>query len=248
MMSRYAFVSASRRRLGHVALALLLAGPASLAASQLPAFALANCSGGAGQHWYAVANSGAGSTTGTRADTQTWTNWSVTNNGVSFSDEAVWIATQGSNNTTSIEGGFYSGAGNNVAWTNGMLPYDTVSNGNNEYDAAGQYLPATTNIRMYVETSLNGVSAKVVVYNTTLTNMGNYVVGTNRENFMQGEIANNTGVWMGGGSGEGFQMYWQSLTGYPNGAWYTWGFMNNCADSPYWYTKNTNSNWNNGGY
>lgn len=240
-------IRSGSRHVSHLAMAVLLIGSAAVMSSETPALALAGCSGGAGGHYYAVANSGAGTSTGTRGDTRTWTNWSVANNGVNFSDEAVWIAQQGTNNGTSIEGGFYSGAGNNVAWTNGMLPYDTVSNGQAEYDAAGQYLPATTNIRMYVESSLNGVSAKVVVYNTTLTNMGAYYVGTNRENFMQAEVYNNNGVWMGGGN-EGFQMYWQSSTNYPNGAWYTWGFMNNCADSPYWYTKNTNSNWNNGGY
>jgi ABC-type glycerol-3-phosphate transport system substrate-binding protein len=72
---------------------------------------LAACSGGAGGHYYASVDSGTGpGTTGTGATTTTWTHWSVTNNGVNFSDVAVWLINP-SNVQNSIETGFYSGGG-----------------------------------------------------------------------------------------------------------------------------------------
>lgn len=207
-----------------------------------PTVLAAGCSGGAGGHYYTVAQSGSDTTIGTGAQTTTWTHWSVANNGVNFSDEAVWISNQ-SNGNNALEGGFYSGSGSNVPWTNGLLPYYTTNNGQNEYDDAGQYLPSNTSIWLNVTSAYNGSGAFVGVGSNNMY-PGNYSVSTPAQNFSQGEVYNNSGVWMGGGSGETFDAKWEDT----HRNFYSWGFNNDCADSPYFINNNSPSSWTSGGY
>jgi hypothetical protein len=49
---------------------------------------------------------------------------------------------------------------------------------------------------------------------------------------------------MGGGSGDSATLYYQSS----NNSWYTWGFENDCADSPYWTSTDGYADFVNGGY
>jgi hypothetical protein len=240
----------THRRGALVGLVLITLG--QFIAQPVPASANASCGHTGTGHYYAASNSGGGTTTATQYHTTTWTSWSVPNNGVNFSNEAVWLGQSG-NNANSIEVGFYSGLGNNVAWTNGMLPYYTYSNGNGEYDAAGSPVPSGANLYVYAQTGLNGhhATGKLTqiggAFAVTL-DIGNYVVNTPRQNFMQGEIYNNSSVWMGGGS-EQFNMAWQDVANYPNGTWFAWSSMNGlCADNPYTYSQYNSQTWTNGGY
>jgi hypothetical protein len=207
-----------------------------------PLNAVAGCNGGYGGHYYTNAVSGSGNTPGTGANTNTWTHWSVANNGVNFSDEAVWLISS-SNNNNAIEGGIYSGSGSNVAWTNSVLPYYTTNNGANEHDGAGDNFSANQAIFMWVQddTVPRLAYAQIGPYGFQI---GYYFVNKPAENYSQGETYNNNGVWMGGGSGETFYGKWQDTSG----NWNPWGFHNDCADYPYYNTHLNNQQWTSGGY
>lgn len=216
----------------------ILIGPHSDALAAAP-----SCGGPYSGHYYAEAQSGYGNNViGTGASTTTWSSWSVPNNGVNFSDEAIWIIDY-NNQNNAIEGGLYSGSGSNVSWTNGMLPYYTLNNGANEYDDAGNYLSTNASIWLNVTSAYNGSGAFVGVGPYSMY-PGNYTVSFPGYNYSQGEVYNNSNVWMGGGSGEGFTGYWEDTSRNFN----AWGFNNDCADSPYWITNNSPSSWTNGGY
>ena len=197
-------------------------------------------------HYYATATSGTGTTTGTGATTTTWSNWWVPDQYppyYGFSDEAVWLVSSG---TTAIEAGFYSGYGANPSWTNGMLPYYTEDNGNNEHDGGGNFLTSNKAIWMAeITANGSGTSGAVQVDNWTQS-LGSYTVVSPRTNYAQGEV-DYKDIWMGGGSGESFTMYFQPKSGWPN-SWAQWGSNSNTADSPFWYVHTSNSVWSNGGY
>jgi len=190
-------------------------------------------------HYRATATSGAGTNHGTGAYTTTWTNWSVPegNGSYAFTDEGVWLGTQGNYQISSVEAGFYSGYGMTVAWTNGMLPYYTLNDGQNEYDGAGDYLTANKYIWMAAG-DLGWVQIDIYPFN-----IGSYTVQAPRQNYAQGETDCNDD-WMGGGSGESFTMYFNPASG----GWAQWGFMTNTYNSPYWYSQISNFQWSNGGY
>lgn len=200
------------------------------------------CNSGNGQRWHATASSGSGTNTGTKATFKSWHSWSVPSpNG--FSDEAVWST--GPTYPNSLEGGFFSGLGSNVAWTNGMMPYYTTDDGANEFDQAGHFLTADTTYSMAVQPAIGSNHAKVNV-GTLVIDAGSYQVSTPRLNYMQGET-NNDCAWMGGGTGEQFTMYYQPASSYPNN-WSEWGWMNTTYDNPYWRTNIDANDWKNGGY
>lgn len=237
------------RRLLITAIAAILSTGVGIAHSTMSVQAA--CSGGAGGHYYATVDSGTSDQVGTGATTTTWSSWSVANNGVNFSDVAVWLINP-SNGSDAIEAGFYSGGGSNVAWTNGMLPYWTLNNGVNEYDGAGNYLASNKSIWMAEHTGNGaGVPALVQVDNW-VNSPGNYYVGNaqaQRHNYSQFETYNNNGIWMGGGSGQTMTMYWNANVNYPNGPWYQWGFIaNDCNDPGYWHTVTNGHVWAAGGY
>lgn len=189
--------------------------------------------------WYADAESGSGQLLGDGANTTTWTNWSAPYP-YGFSDEAQWsIYTNDPSNA--LEGGFFTGAGNNVAWTNGMMPYSTINNGRSEYDT-GQYLPTATNIWMATISASSGQPAYVQV-GSVVWSPGNYAVSLPQQTYAQGET-NTTSAWMGGGTGEPFQEYYAGT----DRNWYLWGYLGGCDDSPYWWAWISNSQWSNGGY
>jgi hypothetical protein len=207
-----------------------------------PPAAAAACAPGGGNRWYATATSGSGTNTGTKAIFKSWHSWSVPAP-TGFSDEAVWTIHVGTNN--GLEGGFFTGLGNNVAWTNGMMPYYTTDNGQNEFDYANHYLAADTTYTMAVQPAIGTNHAKVNVGPFVL-DAGNYTVATPRLNYMQGEV-NTDCAWMGGGTGEQFTLYYQPASMYPNN-WSEWGWMNTDADSPYWRQNIDANDWKNGGF
>lgn len=212
-----------------------------------PPAASACTSGGATQRWGATATSGSGTNTGTKATFTSWHSWSVPSPS-GFSDEAVW--TINSSTGKALEGGFFTGLGSNVAWTNGMMPYYTTDNGANEYDYASHYLAIDTSYSMSVQPAINGNNAIVKVGPWTLPTPGAYTVTTPRVNYMQGEV-NNTCAWLGGGTGQFFYMYYQPASSYPNN-WSSWGSMNStlidCPSHGYVKQQFSASTWSNGGY
>jgi hypothetical protein len=200
---------------------------------------LAASSCNSSKNYHAIASSGyANTVVGTGAYTTTWTSWSVPAPS-GFSDAAVWIF---DNSKHYLEGGFYSGLGSTVPWTNGMLPYYTLNNGANEYDGAGDYLTASAQTWLEVHDTPGTYATYVTVQSFTLQ-PGPYTMLTPRHNVAQGET-DNSGAWMGGGSGEPFSALWQDTSS----TWHLWGFHNDCSDSPYWITSQGSYSWTLGGY
>lgn len=171
--------------------------------------------------------------------------WSVYDpSGGGFSDEAVW-SMDANNLNNALEVGFFSGygkddIGGDPNWTNGMVPYYTKNQGNNEYDEWGAYLPSSQYIYMIAQANNNGSLAYVA---GTLDANLTYVVSQPRWNFTQGET-NNTATWMGGGSGDSSTDYW--LDSSDN--MHPWQYMNICWNSPYWATTSNGDYFDNGGY
>jgi hypothetical protein len=189
-------------------------------------------------NWHAVAASGyANNVVGTAAWTTSWSSWSVPSG--AFSNVAVWIYDDSGHY---LEGGFYSGAGSNVPWTNGMLPYYTLNNGTTQFNGAGDYL--TANASTWIEAhDWTGPYSTYVHVQSFYLYPGTYTMLTPRHNYFQGETS-NTSAWMGGGSGETFSALWED-----NGSsWHYWGFHNDCADSPYWINSLGSDSWTIGGY
>jgi len=54
-------------------------------------------------------------------------------------DEAGGVSA--ASTSSSLEAGFYSGFGNNIGWTDSMLPYSTYSDGSGEYDIMSPLTP-----------------------------------------------------------------------------------------------------------
>lgn len=217
-----------------------------------PAVALAGSCPNTSTYWYSKAVSGTGSTVlGTGAYTTTWSSWSVDHaqfGGTgAFSDEGQWVT--GTYLSSSLEAGFYSGYGNNIAWTDSILPYSTYSNGSGEVDI-NSALPASTYIWVAVasyDTNVPGsVSYMSVGGNYSQIAGGSYMVSPPRQNFAQGEIGHSTSAtsWMGGGSGESFSQYWLDTSG----SWNSWGSHSDCNNSPYWVSAGGANQWSNGGY
>lgn len=166
-----------------------------------------------------------------------------------FSDEASWLWQTNSYGTpepqlSSIEGGFYSGAGANPIWTTAVLPYWTETNGLNEHDYAADAFAPGTGITIYVEGHYLTQAAKVEVGGNSF-NLGSYVVNTPRGNYAQGEV-DSKNTWMGGGSGESFTQYFEpELT---IGSFETWGELSAGYDLPFSASRASNSVWSNSGY
>jgi hypothetical protein len=200
-------------------------------------------------HYYGYANSGFGTTIGTAATTTTWAHYSVQSSPAAFSDEASWLTQTTSNGTldpqaSSIEGGFYSGQGANPAWTNLILPYWTETDGGNEHDYAADGLGTSTGVTIYVEGDYSSQAAKVEVGGHSFS-LGSYVVNTPRGNYAQGEV-DSQNSWMGGGSGESFQQYFEPES--TIGSFNLWGELSVGHTSPFSASKSSNSVWSNSGY
>jgi hypothetical protein len=182
--------------------------------------------GGGNTHWYATAQSGAGSNQGTGAYMQTWTNWSLDGHPASdgpFSDEAVWTYDQNSGNDA-LEVGFLTGYAINLGTIdNSMFPYVTINNDQNpqadEDDFTGTTLPTDTMI--WNSATSNGTSTWAYVNNTQIAYFANYGVSTPRVNYEQTEV-DYPDIWMGGGSGSFIQLYYQTSSN----AWKPWGSEN----------------------
>jgi hypothetical protein len=198
-----------------------------------------------GQNYYFVADaahaedySGSSSSPGTEADTTTPSQWSATNP-VGSSNEAVWLGEKNNPSASSIEGGFITGALANGSWTNSLVPYWTIKNGQDETDLTGNPLPASTALFMYVQSAYtysggsHQPSQLIISYpNHELEYPvagGGYAVASPRQNFMQGETHSCYGqddqTWMGNGnSPESFDLFYES--GSQTGVFFYWGFQN----------------------
>jgi hypothetical protein len=231
------------RGIGAVAGALVLGGALIVVLPASGAEA-ATCTNGGG-HYYGQGWSGTGNY-GTEAQIWTWAHWSVNkNNPNDFSDEAVW-SINNNNINNALEVGFFSGHGNGdingqSGWTNGMLPYYTLNNGANEYDAWGNFLPSNQYIWMFAQALDTNSYAYV---NGQLVKTTNYVVNQPRLGFTQGEVYDNAGIWMGGGSGgDSSTLYWLDSSG----ANHYWAWLNDCSNAPYWVSSSGPHFFANGG-
>jgi hypothetical protein len=206
----------------------------------------------AANHWWDEETSGTGSTVqGTLISTSTPAQWSVDSNSKSTWDEAAWIENP-SNSSQALEVGFYSGwwPYPNFGWTNSLVSYMTEGGGtagspawNNLYGV--QWGPSQ-GATLWAED--NGTVAtghfSGPTTNGWVSFQQNYAIAAPRENYAQAEVTNSTSTWMGGGSGETFNAYWEDTSG----AVHAWGSHSGCASSPYW-DKNLGPNqYENGGY
>lgn len=166
-----------------------------------------------------------------------------------FSAENQFVIQDTQSFPTAIEAGFYSGYGEEIQWTNSMLPYSAYGNGLFEHDINS---PLTPNKYIWIEVESHdntipwsSSSATVDTLQWTIYG-GTYGVGLPRRRQAQGEIGHTTAAtsWMGGGSGESFAEYWLDTSG----IWHNWTSMAVCNDSPYWVSQTSGSQWSNGGY
>ncbi|MDA8397117.1 MAG: hypothetical protein M0Z29_04575 [Actinomycetota bacterium] len=205
-------------------------------------------------HWYAEGASGYGnSVTGTGADTTVWSHYSEDKTDSGFTDQAAWLENWNGapNSSQSLEGGFYSGLGNNIPWTNGVLPYDTYSNGYGEHDVND---PLSLGTGVWIAVSIcNGCGGSLMQVGSYVEAIdgGRYQISTPRYNYSQAEVGgqtpneygdNNPTSWICGGSGDNMSMYWGSS------GWNEWGFVNTYVDSPYQVSSNGKSVWSCSGY
>jgi|SRR5579884_1404475 len=211
-----------------------------------PIATLAACSSYSG-HSYAYVQSGTGSNViGTGAWTTTWpSGYSIRNNGINFSDEAQWV--DGPPGGIDLEGGFFSGAGHNVAWTDGLMPYYTLDTWQSEVDDAGNFLQYNNKIWLNTTEAYgaNGAFIQVGQYDMY---PGNVSVGSPVQNYAQGEVydTNDYHVLMGGSTtspGESFHEQWEDTSR----NFYDWGFYGSCVDSGYGLSGNGTDTWNNWG-
>lgn len=199
------------------------------------------------QKGYSTVTSGSGTTIGTGAWTTTWpSGYSIHDNGVNFSDEGQWID-NATNNSQSLEGGFYSGAGSNVVWTDGILPYYTTNDGNNETDDSGNYLQYNNVIWMQT-TAPYGPDDAYVQVGDHIMHPGDPSIPTPRQNYAQGEVSDvcDYPVLMGGSSsspGEQFtEKYEATDTSFSN-----WGYYTHSTQSGYGYSGDNINTWHNWG-
>jgi hypothetical protein len=149
----------------------------------------------------------------------TWSSWNLDGHGNSgFSDEAVW-AIDNNNTNDALEVGFNIGEGaTSSTYENYMYPYYTINNGGTEIDKTATILP--TNSTIWNSATSDGTHSWAYV-NSTLVAEISYGVSTPRLNYEQAEV-NYHDIWMGGGSGSGLTLSYQSS----NNNWYTWGYVN----------------------
>ncbi len=184
---------------------------------------------------------------GTADQIRTWSSWNVPNEaGGDFSDEAVWSLDYNQQHNA-LEVGFFTGAGNGNLiggsnQTNGMIPYFTLNNGDDEADFWGDFLPRNTLINMIAQAT--GTTFYAYVDGRFLNAGMNYIVNEPRWGFTQGEVAETDATMRGGSDGDESTVYWIDSSG----ALHDWGFINTCADSPYWSgSTNGTDDFENGG-
>ena len=202
---------------------------------------------------HAESFSGQGSSAGTWGTTSTWSGWYSTNPG--FSNEASWIGNPANGYSSSIEGGFYTGSGANGTWTQGIVPYWTINNGNSEHDFLNNPLDAGMPISINVMSAAGSQPSALVMTDgqygtqTFTVNGGGMSVPTPRQNFAQGEAWTCSGPpdsTMGGGSaGSTLQMTYELGA---TGTFYDWGFQNLLKPpAPYSASTSGNYTWSNRG-
>ncbi|MGH7868013.1 MAG: hypothetical protein ACREP9_10400 [Candidatus Dormibacteraceae bacterium] len=223
--------------------AMAVVSGAFLLAPPAVAHAQSTCQAAPG-HWYAAAVSGySNGDNGTAITTFTPTTWSVDHSVNSTWDNAAWL-TNVNNLSNSVEGGIYSGYfGYNNSWTSGLLAYWTKNDGASGGNGTS-FLPTNELATFYVS---NGATIHAYVGGNLygLFRLA-YAVQAPEANFSQGEVTKTTNTWMGPGSGEQFTGYWS-----PDGKladFYTWGFHNDCDNSPYWISSVNSDSWKDGGY
>lgn len=196
---------------------------------------------GDGHSYVAVTSGTSSSDIGTGAWTTTWpSGYSIHDDGLNFSDEGQWLVS--TTDDSGIEGGFYSGSGNNVAWTDGLLPYYTTDQGgDNEYDDAGNFLSYSTRIWINVTEAYGSSGSFVGVGSYDMypdTQLGYALKVTNPvQNYSQGEVFDTTSydVLMGGHTGspgEPFTESWEDTSR----DFSAWGYYSACQDTGYGFS------------
>ena len=198
-------------------------------------------------NYYGQGASGTGNY-GTADSIRTWSSWNVPNESSGgFSDESVWSIDY-NNIGNSLEVGFFVGYGNGnlhggSSYTNGQIPYYTLSNGEEEADYWGTSFPGTprsvcTRRRSATPRFSQASAVKEIDVNT------GYVVDQPRWNFAQGETSEPSATMGGGSGGDDSTMYWlNSACNFE-----PWAYINTCADSPYWANSdNGTDDFENGG-
>lgn len=200
-------------------------------------------------HYYSSVDSGTGYTnTGTGAIANTWSQYSVNSNANGGSAWSVFL--QNNDTHHAIEGGFFSGSGYNIGWTNQMLVYWSINGGYPGYAYSNEPLPLGQ--QLWVATGIcggcGGSLEQVGSYVNAIAG-GTYQVEMPATNHAQGEV---TGLyyyspgdiaWMCGGATTQ-DMYWGDGSG-----WNQWGVLTSPgADSPFYESDNAIDLWSCGGY
>jgi hypothetical protein len=146
-----------------------------------------------------------------------------------------------------LEVGFFTGWGSgNLSGgsnhTNGMIPYYTLNQGDNEYDYWGDFLPRNTEISMFAQATNAGSDFAYV--DGLIDTKINYPVSQPRWGFTQGEVNDNAATMGGGSGGDESTVMWIDSAG----AFHDWAYINTCANSPYWSgSTNGTDDFENGG-
>lgn len=220
--------------------------------STAPVLAVSACSG---PNLYARAQSGTGTTAGTRMLTDMPANYYAPKN--TGTDEAAWLI-----NWPLVEGG-YADSAVELGWFQGIWDYTTSDYMDNfaypqgyETEDGGGYpslgwvetgqLPASTQLQFQIVADGGGDDIGTSSDPTKYAGYDqNQSVTAPRTNMSQGEVAGGAGAWMGGNSGNGTTSY-----GYfesSSGSWGHWGSYTVCENSPYWITSLSSYSWKNGG-
>jgi hypothetical protein len=211
-------------------------------------------------------------TIATKGTTTTWpSSFSIHDTGNAtqndFSDEGQWIFANANqpNKAPDIEGGFYSGMGNSLAWTNHQLPYYTVCNGSDEHDDSSVHLSASTSTTVEVRAASGKTKALVSVAghkmypaSNSADPLGSDASCLNASNpgrsFAMGEVNSVDHqaypILMGGHAnspGEPFVEYW----GDNKGGWHLWStnqiYKRGIGTKDYGYSTNQKAQWSNWG-
>lgn len=206
-------------------------------------------------HWYVRADfTYQSAATGDGASTWVWSQWSADHYDSGFADVATWLENWNGipNDLQSIEGGYYTGFGRNIPWTNSTLPYDTYSNGTGEHDVN---TPLTAGAAIWMAVAIcagcGGSIMQVGSYVEAIDG-GAYQIASPRYMFAQAEVGghvpnhwghNTPATWMCGGDGIQLNMEWG------NGSWQSWDRTTYFqVDAPYVGHTNTIAQWDCSGF
>ena len=200
----------------------------------------------------AVSTCGACTTLGTAEFGSLPSQWSVPQDPNQYDNmnEAAWLLQK--NSGAGTETGYFSGwwpYTNPASWVHTIVAYGTGNAASIGFYSNG--LTSGASFNSYVDAT----GQESVFWQNGSIFWSCYcwsAIGTPRYNSAQGEIhASDTDQygtpWLGNGSGQTFNMEYQAASGSWN-LWSSLTLQNAGALSPYWYTKQANWEWSNGGY